>query len=283
MKNNKGITLVSLIMALIIVSILTSITVATSMNAYNQMKFEGAKAELEEVQKKVDEIAADYLTYVEEVKGTMLGTMYEDYFEARYNDSSFSNKLLSAHKDEVEKLLANHLEIVTDSTAAFYFTSEDLVKYFDLKGIDPVVVDFSYRSVYSVKGIRDPKNKQNIYYTASDWGANNQIYKSDSDEVERNLTASLIHYDDITNTFDVELKVHPKLDISIAEVYLNRNDNLIRINDFRDLSDENDNIIRITFEKDTIIDDTFVEDNSYAFRVVDSLKNNYDSSYYEFY
>ena len=66
MKSNKGITLISLIASVLLIIILAATTVVTSMNAYNQMKFEGAKAELEEVQKLVDETASDYQTYLKE-------------------------------------------------------------------------------------------------------------------------------------------------------------------------------------------------------------------------
>ncbi|MBR1540655.1 MAG: hypothetical protein IJ629_05825 [Clostridia bacterium] len=66
MKNNKGITLISLVASILLILILAATTVVTSMNAYNQMKFEGAKTELEEIQKLVDETASDYQTYLKE-------------------------------------------------------------------------------------------------------------------------------------------------------------------------------------------------------------------------
>lgn len=177
MKNNKGITLISLVSSILLLFILAATTVTTSMNAYKQMKFEGAKAELEEVQKLVDEIASDYQTYLSEKGNTTLG--YSDYFNDRYKESSSDGKTIFEAmklKNNLEKLEGGlqsaYPDIGQDSEFAFYFTENDLTKYFGLKGIEEVIVNFSTRKVYSVKGIKDSNDTTKVYYTPEDWGAN---------------------------------------------------------------------------------------------------------------
>ena len=262
MKNNKGITLLSLIIAFLLVAILTAITVATSMNAYNQMKFEGAKAELEEVNKLVDGIAADYQTYLKEIRGTDRGTSYRDYFVERYN-TSFEDKLLKYHQDYADKLLANHWEIDVMSDTTFYFTSNDLAKFFGLRGIGSVVVDFSTRTVYSVFGIRDPKDKNNYYYTSSDWGEEHKIEEYNEEDYFQFIDAREVsHQGDI---YDVELVMEPRLDTMITKVYLYKNGKYVRVNDYRDVSDEYASILRIVIEGR----------GQYQFMVIDELNNYY--------
>ena len=262
MKNNKGVTLLSLIVALLLVSILMSITVATSMNSYNQMKFEGAKSELEEVKKLVDEIAADYQTYLKEIKGTGEGTRYQDYFAARYN-ADFEDKLLSNHVEHVETLLKIHKEIDVNSIATFYFTSDDLAKYFGLKGIECVVVDFSTRTAYSVDGIRDPRKRRVYYFTPADWGANTTVVKNIQEENTLFITATMVS--NYEKTYDVELVINPKINNAITDVYLYSGDKYVKINNFRNISSEERTIIRVTVEGRGL----------YQFMIVDELNNNY--------
>lgn len=262
MKNNKGITLLSLVIAFLLVAILTAITVSTSVNAYNQMKFEGAKAELEEVQKLVDEIAADYQTYLKEIRGTDRGRSYQDYFIERYN-ASFEDKLLKFHQDYADKLLAEHWEIDVMSDATFYFTSNDLAKYFGLRGIESVVIDFSTRTVYSVFGIRDPKDKNIYYYTSADWGVDNKIEEYHEEEYYPFIDAHEVsHQGEI---YDVELLIEPRLDTMIKDVYFYKNGKYVKINDYRDISDEYGSMLRVIIEGR----------GQYQFLIVDELNNYY--------
>lgn len=198
MKSNKGITLVSLITSLILLIILSAITISTSMNSYNQMKFEGAKTELEEVQNLVEEIASDYQTYLKEYDTSRT---YVNYFEDRYGATganSFSNKLLSANTSNISALTtAKSSEINTSSPTAFYWTEDDLVKFFDLKGIEPVVVDFSTRKAYSVNGIKDKNDNDRLYWTPSDWQAKTTIVKN---ETEVNLLSNNIEVEYIQSS-----------------------------------------------------------------------------------
>lgn len=274
MRNNKGVTLISLLSSLLIITLLISITVVTSMNTYNKMKFEGKKAELEEVQKLVDQLASDYQTWLKEQVPGETNISYSDYFNSRYNikfeSEKFETKLLSAHTDAITALMSiPEIEAAVNpsapSTTAFYFTSNDLVKYFGLKGIDPVVVDFSTRIVYSVKGIKDYNDDTKIYYTPADWGADLVINKNAS---EKSFSVSARKVSNDGNIFNVIIEIDPVIKSSVSEVYYKKNDNYIKINEFYDLS---------TSAK-TIINAIVNEQGTFGFRVVDSMNNNYDTA-----
>jgi Tfp pilus assembly protein PilE len=178
MRNQKGVTLISLIATIIVMIILAAITTVTSMNTYNEMKLESFKAELEEVQKKVNEIAADYEIYS---KKNGEETSYSNYFSYKFNGSSPA--LLSENSSNLTKARTNvlnvHNEIDDSSNTVFYFTEADIQKFLNLKGIDDIIVDFSIRQVYSVEGCKDPENSSTIYYTPSDYGENTVIYEAE--------------------------------------------------------------------------------------------------------
>lgn len=277
MKNNKGITLISLVSSILLLFILAATTVATSMNAYKQMKFEGAKAELEEVQKLVDEIASDYQTYLSEKGNTTLG--YSDYFNDRYNENKSNGKTTfdnmkinsSSSSDKIEGgLKSAHPEVDANPDVTFYFSENDLTKYFGLKGIEEVIVNFSTRKVYSVKGIKDSSDNTKVYYTPEDWGA--KIVEKTNGTTEYTVGISSIVRNGTTNNFDVEIVgtgTNTRISNKITEVYFKSSSgSYIKIDNFRDLSNETLTKIRVSINTPV---------GKYSFRLVDELNNFYDS------
>ena len=269
MENNKGITLISLISSIILIMILTSITITTSMSAYNKMKFEGAKAEIEQMQKLVDEIATDYQTYKQEQHDEDNG--YASYFKDRYNvKDEFSSKLLSNNKEKAGALIKKVPDLESsngeESKEIFYFTKDDINKYFDLKGINDVVVDFSTRTVYSVDGINDPENKGTIYYQASDWDEDIKV-KSIKKE-NNNVIVNAVQSKNSSSNFDVKITINGKIN-NISEVYGGIDDKYSKIDNFRIISSN---------ETSTEIIVSVSGAGNYKFKIVDELNNTYETS-----
>ena len=238
MKNDKGITLISLVSSIMLILILAAVTVVTSMSSYNQMKFEGAKSEIEQVEKLVDEIASDYQTYLDEKVGGTENS-YAEYFKYRYGNrtTDFSDKQLSspANSEKAKTIMSKYPELSTPGPNMFYFTQDDLNKYFDLKGINDVVVDFSTRIVYSVEGIKDPDDKNHLYYTSSEWGGNTRVTHDETGKTVATIssvtqgstyTISGVVYRNITVTLSGNFKV--------SEVYYktNTNTNKVKVDKF---------------------------------------------------
>ena len=270
MRNNKGVTLISLIVSIVLITILATTTIVTSLNSYNQMKFEGAKAEIEQMQKRTDEIAVDYQSYLqEEHEGT---TSYLDYFQDRYR-ADFSSNLLSTMTDTSKVSAILDKDYFTGSTitekkkyhegSVFYFSSNDLNKYFDLKGIDDVLVDFSTRKVYSVSGITDPSDKTKIYYTASDWGENTVITTQVAKTNTQTITANLVTKSG-TN-YDIEITSNVSYN-HVAEVYAftkeGSNVTYTKIDNFRIIGSDSKEMRVVV-----------AGSGSYYFRIVDDLNN----------
>lgn len=270
MKNNKGITLISLISSVILLIILASITIVTSTNSYNQMKFEGAKAELEEMQKLVDEIATDYQTYLREQGGTKT---YQEYFKDRYGATDFSDKLLSSHQTEASQLLQKNPSLNEEKNEMiFFFTKDDINKYFDLKGINDVVVDFSTRTVYSVSGIKDPDDKTKIYYTSSDWGDDRKVSPNSKENNSVTVTAKQ-EKKDVSN-FDVKITITGKIN-NVSEVYGGIDDKYSKIDNFRVITFTES---KTDTEPQTEIMVSVTGAGNYKFKVIDELNNSYVTS-----
>ena len=268
MNSNKGITLISLISSVILILILASITIVTSVSAYNKMKFEGAKAEIEQMQKLVDEIISDFQTYESE-QGTE--KTYQDYFKDRYNADNFESKLLEKHETEAASLLSKFPDLKSSGTSEssssiFYFTKDDINKYFDLKGINDVVVDFSNRIVYSVSGIKDPSDKNTIYYKSSEWGENPKVDASVKDKNSITLSANQTQKSE--SNYDVKITITGKIN-NISEVYGGVDEKYSKIDNFRVINSS---------DSSTTIMVSVNGSGSYKFKVVDELNNSYETS-----
>jgi Tfp pilus assembly protein PilE len=188
MRKSKGVTLISVVTTVLVLIILAAVTAVTSMDAYNQMRFETFKEKLEEVQKKVNEISSDYGVYLKKNSGDTYANYFASkfngswpqYFSQVYTNSKFANVLAS------NSTLANN---ASSSTTLFYFKESDVETFLGLKGIDDIIVDFSTRTVYSVKGCKDPNDSSIIYYTPSDYDESTVVGSTTSDS---NVKSSLI-------------------------------------------------------------------------------------------
>jgi Tfp pilus assembly protein PilE len=265
MRKSKGVTLISVVTTVLILIILAAITAVTSMDAYNQMKFETFKEKLEEVQKKVNEISSDYGVYLKKNSGGTYANYfaskfegsYPQYFSQVYNNSKFDKV------KEAKSILANDVL----SSTLFYFQESDVEKYLGLKGIEDIIVDFSTRTVYSVKGCKDPNDSNKIYYTLSDYKESTVVDSTTSDSnvksslIDATLTATSTKKTSGTTTmYQIKLVVSNRgsgIKYPIEKVYY---------------STDNTNWVKVS--NPTINDDTvsfiLYTSKKYYFKVVDS-------------
>ncbi len=259
MKNNKGVTLISLITSVVLLIIIAGLTISTSVSSFNQMKFEGKKSEIEEMQKLVDEIATDYQTYLLERHSG--NNEYVDYFKVRYG-VDFSSKLLlqSSNLDLARNVISKYPDLAKPGNNVFLFKSNDISKNFDLKGINDVIVDFSTRTVYSVEGIKDPSDKNVIYYTQSDWKNDPKITYTPPITVTQGPKTG--------TTFEFKINSSSKNLNNISEVYS------VYINSSNVVTTTK---INPTSKSATEIKVNVTGEGIYKFRLVDSSKNIYET------
>lgn len=170
--NNRGVTLVVLIITVIVMLILASTAVTMSLDSIEHSKMMRFVTYMQEIQKKVDLIAE-----------------YEDY--SQYEDLSEEEK--STLEDILSSSNETFVTTSADDEGLKYFDTETLESELELEGIeDQIVVNFKTREVISLEGI---KYDGNMYYTQYNL-PNGQKIKT-YENIERNVT-----FEDVTVTID---------------------------------------------------------------------------------
>ena len=146
MKNNKGITLIIVIMTVVLLAILAGLIAVNSVDTYGNSRVVHFKTYMEVIQKKVDLL-------VEENNGyTNLGT-----------------PLTNEQKNILQTIINNNSEIATrdvNDPNLRYFASSDIEREFELSNInDDIVVNFSNRDVISLNGVEKDNVMHYVDYT----------------------------------------------------------------------------------------------------------------------
>lgn len=142
MKDNKGITLIAVILTVIILSLLAGVIVFNINKTYENSSIMQFTSYMKMIQKKVD-------FYVEE----------ETNYETLGKTLSSSDKIRLQdiiNKDTKNLISTNDV----NSTELRYFNSDDIYKYFEISNInDEIVVNFENREVISLNGVEKDGNK----------------------------------------------------------------------------------------------------------------------------
>ncbi|MBO4816386.1 MAG: prepilin-type N-terminal cleavage/methylation domain-containing protein [Clostridia bacterium] len=146
MKNEKGITLASVIIAIILMSILIGVTTYSGINSYRNTKIKQFIYQMQLIQGKVDEI----VNAKEDT--SQLGEASTQWSEG--NAAKYSAVISSAVTESgVDSTVANYK----------YFSEENLKNQLDLENIDTdVLINFTTREVVSINGI---EYNGKTYYT----------------------------------------------------------------------------------------------------------------------
>lgn len=200
MRNQRGVTIVSLVITIIIMLIIASITIISSIGSYKTMKYETFKSELEEIQRAVNETCENYS--IERSLNSDL--TYSDYFTNKFGSSP---KLVGEATSEegVQEIISLYAALAVNSQYTYYFNKDDIKTYFGLEvTLDSIIVDFSTRYVYSVKGCIDPTDDNKKYYTLSEMNGETNIYENEESSVS--ATKGLAASDDNSNTLYLSRK-----------------------------------------------------------------------------
>lgn len=142
-KENKGITLVILIITIVIMLILTSVTIYTGLNSYKSMKVTEFITQMQLIQGKVDELKESKT--MDEL--TLMGETVPTNKQIIINDAKSRGEITSS-----------------SSNSYRYFSAENIKQELDLvDGIDgEIMINFTTREVVSTTGV---KYEDEIYYT----------------------------------------------------------------------------------------------------------------------
>jgi len=166
--NNKGITLIALIITIVVMLIIIGVTVNTSLNALNKTKLRGFYTQLEYVQKRIDDIASTNESYINS-NGNKV------YLKEQ------GTVLKSAQKTNLQNILNTEGMGLGLSVSTFrYFTKEQLESVLGLSDIDyDVFVDFNSRTVIAEDGIKIGGKtyhilKNSVYFVDSNFSSDKE-------------------------------------------------------------------------------------------------------------
>lgn len=145
MKNNRGITLITLIMTVLLLVIIAGLAIKNGTDTFKNTKVVKFETYMKMLQKEVDNIleeGTDYMTLGSPVTGE-----HKAKLEAIISDSSVNQFIETTSADE-PKLR--------------YFSSSDIQEIFGIKDIeDEIVINFANREIISLNGV---EKNGNMYY-----------------------------------------------------------------------------------------------------------------------
>lgn len=142
-KDNKGITLIALILTIIIMLILVSVTTYTGIDTYKESKVTAFVSQMQLIQSKVDNIKNEKT--IDELM--LFG-----------EDANSSNQISS-----INSAFSNSEITSNDINSYRYFTKSKLLEIFDIEeAYDDVMINFTTREVVSLNGVEYKGTK---YYT----------------------------------------------------------------------------------------------------------------------
>ena len=161
MREQKGVTLVFLVVTIIILLMIAGITMTTSINLYKKMKYESFIAQLEEIQGAVDKMCEKY----DSGDYTSFADSTTSFFTEVYGGAP-GTLAIAENATKADKIIDKYFggSASYHEGYVFYFHAAQLQDYFNLSGIKfDVVIDFSTRYVYSVDGCADAEDEKIIY------------------------------------------------------------------------------------------------------------------------
>ena len=160
-KKNKGITLISLVITIIVLLIIVSVSTASGIGAVRYMKFNNAKTQFQVIQSQVN-------SWYEEAK--------DNPDVLTYGTENLNTLDVKTVSDTI-----NYGTGSNDATGYRYFSSNDITDKFDIDGIShDFLINISTRTVLLYGGITYQNKK---YYNAKDFGINVIEYEELSSDI----------------------------------------------------------------------------------------------------
>lgn len=169
MKNERGITLVALLITITVMVIIVAVSVDIGTESLDNTRLQGFYTQLEIVQKRVDDIATTNESYLDS-NGSVVyikeqGTAYAD--------------LTSDKKTALQNIITNEGEgVISDVTTFRYFTTDQIKNILDLDEIEyNLFIDFETRTIIAEEGITlDGQSyhilKNNVYFAGQNQNKN---------------------------------------------------------------------------------------------------------------
>jgi len=165
LKNNNGITLISLVITIIVLTLIASVATVSGIGAIDYIKFNDAKAQFQTMQSHVN-------SWYEEYKGISYTVNKDDSLTDEQKASQKEEWLSNYGKDitESDETIRNQTLKGENATGYRYFKSDYIKDTLDIDGINhDFLINISTRTVLLFGGI---EYQGEPYYSAEDFGIN---------------------------------------------------------------------------------------------------------------
>ena len=157
MRNNKGVTLTSLVIMIIVITILTSVTIYTGFELYETSRANAFKAEMQTIQERVN-LKCQNLSS----NGISIDDFIQDFTLASGATTNSGKRV--EETDAIENLEQNGIYVDLDQYV--YLNKDSIRDKLGLEGIDAeVLINFYTRDIINLKGV---KYNDTIYYRLID-------------------------------------------------------------------------------------------------------------------
>lgn len=154
LKNNKGVTLVILIITVVVMAIIAGISTQGGLNAANSTKYFNCLSQIKVLQAKVNTMYEDYVSADEQTKKE-----FENYgleISSTENSEQAKTAFTAVQKTNLSK------ENIGEYKDYRYYSADYIKDTLDLDGIEyDFIVNIKTRTVILVEGI---EREGNIYY-----------------------------------------------------------------------------------------------------------------------
>lgn len=159
MKNQKGITMVSLVVAIVVLFLISSVTINLSMDTYHIANIQSFISKMKVIQGKVDNIAQE----TDDVSSYGFQRLTDISDEETYQ--TFLDIISNPSKYNIDTSVSWNSESDSNPENYYYFKENDMEKM-GLKNQDlTVIINFATRNIISKNGVLY-KNK--VYYRQYD-------------------------------------------------------------------------------------------------------------------
>ena len=181
MKNQKGITLVSLVVTIILLFVLASITTSAGLDSYRTMQVQTFVAKMKVLQSKTSQIRADYKNWKPEAgQDDSIHTYCADVLHFTSvtalpeNDQKAFNRIIAAISATNPTSWSKEDDVLTNY---FYFDEDSIQTKLGLKNVDKlsVIINFETGNIIDRYGVINPKKKNSRIYRQYDYSGGDQL------------------------------------------------------------------------------------------------------------
>lgn len=152
--NNKGVTLLALIITIVVMLIIAGISINVATDSLDNTRLKGFYTELEIIQRRVDDIATTNESYVD-------GSGKTVYLK---NQGKAYSNLTQEQKNNLQSIITTEAQGLSLNPSTFrYFTREQLESILSLSNMHyDVFIDFESRTIIAEEGIKIGSTTYNI-------------------------------------------------------------------------------------------------------------------------